>query len=83
MRMIQTNQKIETLRFFPFFAWATVILFAFFVYQLTMELKDVVTDLQQSVSRLEEKVNTPAGEIENFEGEAPTLPTETTPPFSM
>jgi hypothetical protein len=82
--MNQTNRKIETLKIFPYIAWTTVILFALFVYNLTVETREALKNLEYSVSQLESKVNTPVNEIEDFEGSAPTFPpTETTPDFTL
>lgn len=82
--MNQTNRKIETLKIFPYIAWTTVILFALFVYNLTIETREALKNLEYSVSQLESKVNTPINDIEDFEGSAPTTPpTETVPSFSL
>jgi hypothetical protein len=63
----QGDKSLESIKIFPYVAWILTAGFAFFVYNITMELKDVTTKLQAQTDALEEKINTPVGSIESFE----------------
>lgn len=61
------DKTLESLKVFPYLAWAVTLLFAVFVYNITLELQQVTTKLQAQTAALEEKVNTPVEEIDDFE----------------
>ena len=44
---------LEKSRVFPYLAWVTVLGFTLFVFNLTLNLQNAVTDLQQSTDELE------------------------------
>ncbi|MEK7639453.1 MAG: hypothetical protein AAB388_04805 [Patescibacteria group bacterium] len=62
----KTDRSFESLKIFPYVAWAITMLFAFFVYHIALELEAVTRDLQTQTRALEEKVNMPVGDIEDF-----------------
>ncbi len=44
---------LEKSRVFPYLAWVTVLGFTLFVFNLTLNLQNAVTDLQHSTDELE------------------------------
>lgn len=52
------NNSIESSKLFPIAAWAMVVLFALFVYTLTMQLQAELMEISNSVDRLEVKLGT-------------------------
>lgn len=41
------DRTLEQYRVFPFIAWGLVIFFAFFVYNITLELRDITDQLSE------------------------------------
>ena len=60
------DKSLEAFKVFPYVAWGLTVIFAFFVYNITMELKAVTTQLQAQTKSLEEKINTPISEVADF-----------------
>lgn len=67
MKTNGNDKALESYKIFPFVAWGITFAFAYFVYDITTELKSVVQDLQVQTEQLQEQVNTPVQEIKNFE----------------
>ena len=67
MKTNGNDKALEAYKIFPFVAWGLTIVFAFFVYNITMELKSITESLEAQTKALETKVNTPVGEITDFE----------------
>ena len=67
MKTNGNDKALEGYKIFPYVAWALTVIFAIFVYNITMELKAVTEDLQKQTQRLQEKVNMPVEQIEDFE----------------
>tara|TARA_B100000508_G_scaffold20642_1_gene14067 strand:- start:2103 stop:2333 length:231 start_codon:yes stop_codon:yes gene_type:complete len=63
----KNDRTLESLKIFPLVAWGLTVGFAFFVYNITMELKEVTTDLQAQTQYLQEQINTPVYKITDFE----------------
>ena len=63
MSAMSTKYALEKYRFFPYVAWGTVILFAGFVYHLTVTLYEVTSDLRTSQAELEAQVQMPAESV--------------------
>lgn len=61
------DQRLESHRFFGYIAWTLIVLFAFFVYNITVELKATTSELQQKVDSIEAKVNASPETIDDFE----------------
>lgn len=70
------NNTLESSKLFPYAAWAIVVLFALFVYTLTMQLKAELDDISNSVERLEYKLGTKEENI-------PPVPTQRQPGVQM
>lgn len=51
------KNSLESSKFFPIIAWTTVVCFAYFTYTLTTRLKDELSNISNSVERLEQKIN--------------------------
>tara|TARA_B100000508_G_scaffold82425_2_gene64024 strand:+ start:3058 stop:3291 length:234 start_codon:yes stop_codon:yes gene_type:complete len=64
----KNDRTLESLKVFPYVAWGLTIGFSFFVYNITMELKDVTMDLQTQSDYLQQQINTPVNKITDFEG---------------
>jgi len=67
---MKTNGKdksLEAYKIFPYVAWGLMVIFSFFVYNITMDLKAVTENLQAQTKTLELKVNTPVEKITDFE----------------
>ena len=58
MKSFGPERKLEAFKIFPYVAWMLVIFFALFVYKITTELTSTATELEQTTSSLETKVNT-------------------------
>lgn len=56
-RIYNKDSRLESNRFFPYIAWAMVIVFAFFVFQLTLNLQAAANDLELRTTSLEVKAN--------------------------
>ena len=67
LKLNGNNRSLETTKIFPYVAWTLTFGFALFVYNITMELKDVATDLQQQTQWLEEKIDTVSDTNTDFE----------------
>lgn len=67
MKTNGNDKSLETYKIFPYVAWALTIIFAIFVYGITMELKAVTEDLQKQTQWLQERVNMPVDQIKDFE----------------
>lgn len=67
MLKLKNDKALETYKIFPYIAWITVILFAYFVYGIAVELQTVANDLKIQTKYLQEKIDTPVGEITNFD----------------
>lgn len=61
------DKTLESLKIFPYVAWTVTVLFAVFVYNITLELQEVTQNLQAQTTALELKVNTPVDQIDDFE----------------
>ena len=62
----KTGRSLESFAVFPYIAWGLTILFALFVYNITIDLKETATRLQTQADSLEAKVNMPVDQIEDF-----------------
>jgi hypothetical protein len=51
------NNTIESSKFFPYVAWTLVIGFSLFTYSLVVRVNDELTDISESVSRVESKID--------------------------
>jgi len=67
MKTNRNDKTLEAYKIFPYIAWGLTIVFSFFVYNITMELKSVAESLERQTQALQVKVNTPPGEILDFE----------------
>jgi len=45
-----SDRSLESLKLFPFFAWAVFIMFAVFVYTLTNQLDGVTSTLEETTA---------------------------------
>ncbi len=61
------KRSLESYKIFPYVAWTTSILFAFFVYNIAMELQTVADQLQAQAESLETKANMAPEAIVDFE----------------
>jgi hypothetical protein len=50
------NNTLESSKFFPYVAWATIIAFAIFTYLLTLRLNDQLDSISSGVESLESRV---------------------------
>ena len=69
MKTNGNDKTLESYKIFPYIAWTLTIGFGLFLYNLTLELKEVASDLQVQTQFLQEMVDTPVNEIENFENQ--------------
>ena len=67
MKTNGNDKALEAYKIFPFVAWGLTVVFAFFVYNITMELKAITESLEAQSKALQIKVNTPVNEIDDFE----------------
>ena len=67
MKTNGNDKTLESYKIFPFIAWGLTIGFAFFVYNVAMDLKDTANKLGAQADILHQNASTPAGEIENFD----------------
>lgn len=51
------NNSLESSKFFPYVAWTVVVLFALFTYSLTMRLQSELSNINNGIDRLEQKIN--------------------------
>lgn len=61
------GKTLESLTVFPYVAWALTFAFAYFVYQLAVDLQATAERLEAQTTALELRANTPVEEIEDFE----------------
>ena len=66
MKTIGTDRTLESFRIFPYVAWGITVLFAVFVYNITLELKAVTDDLQAQTNYLNERINVAPEDITDF-----------------
>ncbi len=66
------NNSLESSKFFPYVAWTTVVLFALFTYSLTMRLQSELSNINNGIDRLEQK-------IQNLETKSPATTTAEVP----
>lgn len=62
-----SDHTLEGLKLFPLFAWAILIMFAWFTYTLTVQLNSLATSLETTAT-----IN--AAILENLSSTTPTLP---------
>ncbi len=67
MKTNGNDKTLESYKIFPYVAWIIIFAFIFFVYSITMRLQTVIQDLQTQTQNLQEKVNTPIQDIEDFD----------------
>lgn len=67
MKTNGNDKALEAYKIFPYVAWGLTILFAVFVYNITMELKAVTDDLQAQTKHLSAQLNQRPEHIEDFE----------------
>jgi len=67
MKKNGNKQMLESYKVFPFIAWGLTFGFAVFVYNITVELRDITSDLQERTAHLQQKVDTPIDQITDFE----------------
>jgi len=67
MKTVTKNRHLESLKVFPYIAWALTAGFAFFVYQITTELRQVADDLQIQSEFIVDQVKKNPEQIKNFE----------------
>ena len=67
MKTNGNDKALEAHKIFPYLAWGLTVIFSFFVYNITMELKSATESLQAQTKALQLNVNTPVEEIKNFE----------------
>ena len=66
MKKIGTDRTLESFKIFPYVAWGITILFAVFVYNITLELKTVTEDLQAQTNYLHDRIDASPELIEDF-----------------
>ncbi len=64
---LQHKDALDTFKIFPYIAWGLTLVFAIFVYNIARELQVVAEDLQEQTQYLQEKINQPVHEIEEFD----------------
>lgn len=62
----KSDKSLESFAIFPYVAWGLTIIFAVFVYNIAVDLQDTASRLQRQTEILESQVNTPVGEIKDF-----------------
>lgn len=67
MKTNGNDKALEAYKIFPYVAWTVTILFAVFVYNITIELKAVTDDLQKQTKSLNAKLDQRPELIEDFE----------------
>lgn len=60
------DKSLEAYKIFPYVAWGLTLLFALFVYNITMELKAVTDNLQEQTENLQKQVDASVGDIDDF-----------------
>ena len=57
MQIKGPDRKLEAFKIFPYVAWLLIIIFALFVYKITIELKSTASELERNTGALEQSVN--------------------------
>jgi hypothetical protein len=60
------DRRLESFRLFPYVAWILTALFTFFVYQITVELREVSANLELQSEFIEEQVKKQPENIKDF-----------------
>jgi hypothetical protein len=60
------SRNLESLKIFPYVAWSLTALFAFFVYNITVELREVSANLQLQSEFIEEQIKKQPENIKDF-----------------
>lgn len=63
------DRKLESFKIFPYVAWGLIILFVFFVYQLTVELKDTAATFEDKTNNLETSAKTNTRDLKDLDFE--------------
>jgi len=66
MKQDSGKRALEKYRIFPFIAWGLIFGFAFFVYNLTINLEAATSELGQRTTTLEQQISADP-ETVNFE----------------
>ena len=64
------DRRLEAFKIFPYVAWFLTFLFAYFVYTIVVDLREVTNKLQVQADYLQQQVKTPPEKIKSFEREA-------------
>ena len=70
------HNTIESSKYFPYIAWATVIGFAFFTYTLTIRMQAELAEIGDGVERLEQKINNMESQQKADTSSATTIETQ-------
>jgi uncharacterized membrane protein YukC len=60
------DNRLESHKFFKYMAWLLVLLFAYFVYTLAMDLRAATDHIGSKTKSLEEKASSDISEIKDF-----------------
>jgi len=71
MKTNGNDKALESYKLFPILAWILIIGFALFVYNIAMDLKATADRLGAQADLLEEKAQTPAGKVVDFDRQVP------------
>ena len=63
MQNLGPERKLEAFKIFPYVAWLLIVVFALFVYKITIELKETANELEETSSKLETTSNTRNNDI--------------------
>ncbi len=66
MKTVTKNRQLESLKVFPYIAWALTAAFAFFVYHITVELRQVADDLQTQSEFIVDQIKKNPEQIKDF-----------------
>lgn len=72
MKTNGNDKALESYKIFPYVAWILTFGFAAFVYNITMDLKEVTLELQQQTEWLQERIEAPAAADTDFDRPAKT-----------
>ena len=67
MKNVGNKRYLESFKIFPYIAWGLVLVFAFFVYGITQDLRTVTNQVSANTSALETTLNRPIEDVTNFE----------------
>jgi len=67
MKTNGNDKALESYKIFPYVAWIVTLGFAFFVYNLSLKLERVATDLQAQTKSLEAKINAQSSDTVDYE----------------